>query len=398
MRAGRFGRNVGAKDIIDIERPRPGRRKRLVVMKSEKDINKDPFEEYLRESEPTHRESVYYWQTAIGLQAVDGLVTSDYLKETAKTSIEGGISIEKAQELVESYYRENSKSSDDRTEEADIVSVRIAAILAEKAFSFSSTQYLSIHKRLFNEIYPHAGKIRDYNITKNEWVLDGDTVLYGGAAELREALEYDLAQEKAFNYAGLTMQEVIRHLARFISRLWQIHIFGEGNTRTTAVFFIKYLRSIGFDVTNDIFAKNAWYFRNAMVRANYTNLQKGVHETTEYLEVFLRNLLLGEKTPLHNRDMHISGILHSETTTFGQIKDSVNGPINDPINDPIKLNERENQLLLLLRESPELTRKKLAERLGCSESTVKRELKLLSDKGILRRIGSKKTGVWVIHS
>ena len=398
MRAGRFGRNVGAKDIIDIERPRPGRRKRLVVMKSEKDINKDPFEEYLRESEPTHRESVYYWQTAIGLQAVDGLVTSDYLKETAKTSIEGGISIEKAQELVESYYRENSKSSDDRTEEADIVSVRIAAILAEKAFSFSSTQYYSIHKRLFTGIYPHAGMIRDYNITKNEWVLDGDTVLYGGAAELREALEYDLAQEKSFNYAGLTMQEVIRHLARFISRLWQIHVFGEGNTRTTAVFFIKYLRSIGFDVTNDIFAKNAWYFRNAMVRANYTNLQKGVHETTEYLEVFLRNLLLGEKTPLHNRDMHISGILHSETTTFGQIKDSVNGPINDPINDPIKLDERENQLLLLLRESPELTRQKLAERLGCSESTVKRELKLLSDKGILRRIGSKKTGVWVIHS
>ena len=216
MRAGRFGRNVGAKDIMDIERPRPGRRKRLVVMKSEKDINKDPFEEYLRESEPTHRESVYYWQTAIGLQAVDGLVTSDYLKETAKTSIEGGISIEKAQELVESYYRENSKSSDDRTEEADIVSVRIAAILAEKAFSFSSTQYLSIHKRLFNEIYPHAGKIRDYNITKNEWVLDGDTVLYGGAAELREALEYDLAQEKVFNQRKFKTIQILIILIQII--------------------------------------------------------------------------------------------------------------------------------------------------------------------------------------
>lgn len=185
------------------------------------------------------------------------------------------------------------------------------------------------------------------------------------------------------------MQEVIRHLARFVSRLWQIHVFGEGNTRTTAVFFIKYLRSIGFDVTNDIFAKNAWYFRNAMVRANYTNLQKGVHETTEYLEVFLRNLLLGENTPLHNRDMHISGILHSEKTTTD--------PINGPINDPIKLTEREKQLLQLLRESPELTRKVLAEKLGCSDSTVKRELQLLSEKGILRRIGSKKTGAWVIN-
>lgn len=358
-------------------------------MKSEKDIKKDPFEEYLRESEPTRRESVYYWQTAIGLQAVDGLETSDYLKETAKSSIEGSISIEKAQELIESYYRENPKSSDNRTEEADKVSARIAAVLAEKAFTFSPTQYLSIHQRLFEGIYPHAGRIRDYNITKNEWVLDGDTVLYGGATELRATLEYDLSQEKEFNYAGLTMQEVIRHLARFISRLWQIHVFGEGNTRTTAVFFIKYLRSLGFDVTNDIFAKNAWYFRNAMVRANYTNLQKGVHETTEYLEVFLRNLLLGENTPLHNRDMHISGILHSDKVSAD--------PINGPINGPIKLTERENQLLQLLRESPELTRKVLAEKLRCSDSTVKRELQLLSEKGVLRRIGSKKTGVWVIN-
>ena len=252
---------------------------------------------------------------------------------------------------------------------------------------------VSIHQRLFEGIYSHAGRIRDYNITKNEWVLDGDTVLYGGATELRATLEYDLSQEKEFNYAGLTMQEVIRHLARFISRLWQIHVFGEGNTRTTAVFFIKYLRSLGFDVTNDIFAKNAWYFRNAMVRANYTNLQKGVHETTEYLEVFLRNLLLGENTPLHNRDMHISGILHSDKASA----DLINGPINDPINDPIKLTEREKQLLRLLRESPELTRKVLAEKLGCSDSTVKRELQLLSEKGVLRRIGSKKTGAWVIN-
>lgn len=358
-------------------------------MKSEKDITRDPFEEYLREQEPTRRESVYYWQTAIGLQAVDGLETSDYLKETAKRSIEGNISLEKAQELIESYYKENPKSDGGGTEEADKVSARIAAILAEKAFTFSPTQYLSIHRRLFDGIYSHAGRIRDYNITKNEWVLDGDTVLYGGATELRATLEYDLSQEKDYNYAGLTMQEVIRHLARFISRLWQIHVFGEGNTRTTAVFFIKYLRSLGFDVTNDIFAKNAWYFRNAMVRANYTNLQKGVHETTEYLEIFLRNLLLGENNLLHNRDLHISRAFHPEKRSHD--------PINDPINGPLKLTEREKDLLRLLQEAPELTRKELAERLGCSDSTVKRELQLLSENGVLRRIGSKKTGVWVIN-
>ena len=282
------------------------------------DIRKDPFEEYIRECEPSRRESAYYWQTAIGLQAVDGLEVSDYLKSIAKQNIEGRISSEEVAALLRSYYKDRPEAASDRTEEADEVSVRIRNILAEKAFTFSSTQYLSIHKRLFEGIYSHAGRIRDYNITKMEWVLDGDTVMYGGASELRETLEYDLSQEREFSYAGLLMSEVIRHLARFVSRLWQIHVFGEGNTRTTAVFFIKYLRTLGFDVTNDIFAKNAWYFRNSMVRANYTNLKKGVHETTEYLERFLRNLLMGENNPLHNRDMHISGLLQKQDIRAGK--------------------------------------------------------------------------------
>lgn len=110
-------------------------------------------------------------------------------------------------------------------------------------------------------------------------MLNGVTVVYGTASELKATLEYDFSQEKDFCYKGLSMDEIIHHLAVFISRLWQIHIFGEGNTRTTAVFFIKYLRTLGFSATNDIFAENAWYFRNALVRANYTNLQKGIHET-----------------------------------------------------------------------------------------------------------------------
>ena len=169
-------------------------------------------------------------------------------------------------------------------------------------------------------IYKHAGKIRDYNITKKEWVLDGATVIYGSASELRATLEYDFSQEKNFSYKYLSMDEIIHHLAVFISNLWQIHIFGEGNTRTTAVFFIKYLRILGFSATNDIFAENAWYFRNALVRTNYTNLQKGIHETTEYLEVFLRNLLLNEKNELHNRNLHISGLLNEEKVDIGNIK------------------------------------------------------------------------------
>ncbi|MDO5154966.1 MAG: Fic family protein [Eubacteriales bacterium] len=276
-------------------------------------MDRDPFKEYIKESEPGKRDKGYAWHTAIGLQAVDELTTSKYLIDIAIRNIEGDISIDEASELLNSYYEENPKTdSDDRTEEADKVALRIAKILSEKAFSFNPNEYISIHKKLFTGIYNHAGKIRDYNITKKEWVLDGATVLYGSASELRATLDYDFSEEKKFSYKNLGMDEIIHHLAVFVSRLWQIHIFGEGNTRTTAVFFIKYLRTLGFDATNDIFAENAWYFRNSLVRANYNDLKKGIHETTEYLELFLRNLLLDEKNELHNCSMHISGLLKAD--------------------------------------------------------------------------------------
>ena len=284
-------------------------------------MEKDPFKEYLRESEPDKAHKGYAWSTAIGLQAVDGLKPSKYLIDTATQNIEGKITMKEAQSLIDSYYEDRPLhlSDDERTEEADKVSSRIAEILSETAFSFSPNEYISIHRKLFQGIYKHAGKIRDYNITKKEWVLDGATVMYGSASELRATLEYDFSQEKDFSYKGLSMDEIIHHLAVFISRLWQIHIFGEGNTRTTAVFFIKYLRTLGFSAINDIFAENAWYFRNALVRANYTNLQKGIHETTEYLEAFLKNLLLNEKNELHNLDLHISGFLIEEKVYFYNI-------------------------------------------------------------------------------
>ena len=274
----------------------------------------DPFKEYLRDSEPDKAYKGYAWSTAIGLQAVDGLKPSKYLIETAIQNIEGKITMKEAQELIDSYYEERPMHlmDEERTEEADKVSSRIAEILSETAFSFSPNEYISIHRKLFQGIYEPAGKIRDYNITKKEWILDGETVMYGSASELMATLEYDFSQERNYSYRGLSMDEIIHHLAVFISRLWQIHIFGEGNTRTTAVFFIKYLRTLGFSATNDIFAENAWYFRNALVRANYTNLQKGIHETTEYLEAFLRNLLLNEKNELHNRDLHIGETLNKE--------------------------------------------------------------------------------------
>lgn len=278
-------------------------------------MNNDPFKEYIKESEPSKRVKGYAWHTAIGLQAVDGLETSEYLAHTAARNIEGEISFDEVSALLQAYYKENpARDAGDRTEEADKVSARIAALLSERAFSFTPNEYLSIHRSLFAGIFSHAGCIRGYNITKKEWVLNGATVLYGSATELQATLNYDLSEERKFSYKNLSMSEVIHHLAIFISRLWQIHVFSEGNTRTTAVFFIKYLRTLGFDVTNDIFAENAWYFRNSLVRANYNDLKNGIHETTEFLELFLSNLLLNENHPLHNRTLHISGTFKAAET------------------------------------------------------------------------------------
>lgn len=278
-------------------------------------MNNDPFKEYIKESEPSKRVKRYAWHTAIGLQAVDGLETSEYLAHTAARNIEGEISFNEVSALLQAYYKENpARDARDRTEEADKVSARIAALLSERAFSFTPNEYLSIHKSLFAGIFSHAGCIRGYNITKKEWVLNGATVLYGSATELQATLNYDLSEERKFSYKNLSMSEVIHHLAIFISRLWQIHVFSEGDTRTTAVFFIKYLRTLGFDVTNDIFAENAWYFRNSLVRANYNDLKNGIHETTEFLELFLRNLLLNENHLLHNRTLHISGTFKAAET------------------------------------------------------------------------------------
>lgn len=349
-------------------------------------MHNDIFEEYLREKEPQKKEKGYVWYTAIGLQAVDGLETSDYLINTAKKNIEGDITFEEANQLIHSYYKENIKhSNNDRTEEADKVSVRIAQLLSEKSFVLSPAQYISIHAQLFNGIYKHAGKIRDYNITKPEWVLNGDTVMYGGALDLKATLDYDIEQERSFNYKDLSIEQVINHLAVFLSRLWQIHIFSEGNTRATAVFFIKYLRTLGFDVTNDIFAENAWYFRNALVRANYTNLKNGVHETTEFLELFLRNLLLGENNELKNRNLHINCTLESPKCNA----ESGNCTLDCTLDESLVLN--------LLKKDSKMTQKQIANVINKSERTVKTITLSLENKGHIERIGGKRFGHWQVN-
>ena len=352
------------------------------------------FEEYIRQSEPHKREKGYAWQTAIGLQAVDGLKPSEYLKEKARQHIEGDITIDEVKQLVDSYYKSKvtRSSSEDRTEEADKVSARITEILSENTFTFSPIEYLAIHRHLFEGIFSHAGQIRDYNITKNEWVLKGATVLYASAGSIRETLEYDFSQEKIFDYKNLNIDEAIRHIARFVSGIWQIHAFGEGNTRTTAVFTIKYLHTFGFNFSNETFANPSWYFRNALVRANYNDLTKGVYATTEFLEKFFRNLILNEQNELKNRNLQIDEIekeaIQSAKQTDMDIPKCKNCTLDCTLEEIAVLN--------YLKEKPNATQKEIAQHIGKSERTVKSMTVNLSERGIIERKNGRRNGFWEI--
>ncbi len=338
------------------------------------------FDEYLRQGEPNKAEKAKVWKTAIGLQQVDSLKPSEYLIETAKQNIEGEITISEVKQRIDTYYKQHPIQKDEnRTEEADKVSARIAEILGEQTFTFSPTEYMAIHRRLFQDIYKFAGKIRDYNITKQEWVLNGETVLYASANSLKETLAYDFEQEKKFSYKGLSQQEMIEHIAHFISYLWQIHIFGEGNTRTTAIFLIKYLHKLGFkEVNNNLFSEHSWYFRNALVRANYEDLSKGIFKTEKYIVRFLYNLLLKGDFSLKNREMHIHFTEPDNDTVKSQ---------NDTVNDTV---------FSLIKQNKNITALQISEKLKISLSTTKRKIKELKEQKIIERIGSDKTGYWKI--
>lgn len=390
------------------------------------------FEEYIRNSEPAKKEKTYAWTTAIGLQQVDGLTPSKYLFETAKRNIDGEISVAEATSIIDSYYEsktDRSGNDNERTEEADKVSSRIAQILSEKSFNFSPSYLIALHGRLFAGIFKFAGKIRDYDISKKEWVLDGDSVMYGAAFELKAALDYDFEQERHFSYKNLTLEETVKHITFFVSRLWQIHAFGEGNTRTTAVFTIKYLRSLGFNADNELFAENSWYFRNALVRANYNNLQKGIHENPEFLEKFFRNLLLGEHNELKNRFLHIRAKDFLEikendknvTANYGKVtannendtrnvkKVSVNDKSvtrnvtvnseNISVNNKnitVKLTQTQKDILNLIKENSHITQNEIASKLNIARETVNRNMKKLQQEKIIQRLGADKNGSWKI--
>jgi len=314
----------------------------------------------------------YVLETGIGLQDVDRLKNSSYFVQESERYLRGEISLDELDDIVNSYYK-SKPSVGDRSEEADKISIRIAKIIGEDSFTFTVGQLLAIHGVLFEGILERPGQLRTYNFSKKEWVLDGASVIYGDYRELEATLQYDFGVEKRFDYSKLSMDEVVEHLAIFIANLWQIHVFEEGNTRTTAVFTIKYLRSLGFDVTNDTFAKNAWYFRNSLVRANYTNLQKGIHEDRSYLIKFLRNLLLNESNRLENKELHVV-------------------PLSPSVNET-----RESRLRSLLKGNPAMKTEELAKLLGVSLRTTKSIISALEKEGRLARVGGKKYGHWEVR-
>ena len=346
------------------------------------------FDEYIRQSEPDKQQKGYIWQTAIGLQDVDGLKPSEYLIETAKKNIDGDITLEEANDLIHGYYESKTARLDDenRTEEADKVSARIAQLLSEDAFVFSPNQLIAIHRRLFDGIYKFAGVIRDYNISKREWVLRGKSVVYAGSDTINDTLNYDFDLEKSFDYSALSIDKSIKHITGFIANMWQIHPFGEGNTRTTAVFAIKYLRSLGFNVTNTLFADNSRYFRNALVRANYADIQKGVYEDKSFLEKFFRNLILGENNEMKNRYL----LIRADLSTTEKIGD--NGKIGDKKS---AINTRTKQAILDFMKGKDFVKASdVAEAINLKSSRTRDYLGELVKEGLIITEGSNRNRIY----
>lgn len=347
------------------------------------------LETYIRQGEPEQSEKSVAWRTAIGLQDVDGLKTSDYLLDTAKEHIEGKIDIKTAQERVQSYYSERQIRGEieEGTKEADIVSTRIAELLGEKTFQFSPAEWKEIHKRLFKGVFDHAGEYRTYNITKSEWVLNEETVLYASAESIKATLDYDFGQEKEFSYNGISAAEAVKHIAKFTSGIWQIHPFCEGNTRSTAVFIIKYLKTFGFHVNNEVFAENSWYFRNALVRANYNDLNKGITATTLYLERFFENLLMNGGNELKNRYIHVD---------FDKMVQSADQSATRTIPKCNNCTLEELAIINELKQNPVITQKELALKIGKSERTIKTRTVEMQEKGLIRRDNGKRNGRWEV--
>lgn len=372
---------------------------------------------YLKAAEPGRRERAAAWSMAIGLQAVDGLETSQFLVDTAKEHIEGRITQNQARRRIRDYYEAEKESGlgDPAMEEADKVAERIAAVLNDGGFAFTPEYYISIHAKLFKGVLSTAGKIRTVNIRKHEWVLKDESVTYGDAATLKQSLVRDFIDEREFDYGGKPPARIIPHFARFIAQIWQVHPFMEGNTRTTAVFAVKYLDSLGYRVSNDAFRDNARYFRNALARANFADYARGVKRDWSWLEAFFRNLLLGEKNELKSRYMLV-GLTDEDKREIRRLTEAASGNAEKRLSEKTtgRLSEKSAQrlsekavrksdrksnaqlLLALLGKEPGLTQSKMAKALRISRQGVQKHIANLKAAGRLRRVGPDKGGRWEV--
>lgn len=374
------------------------------------------LEQYLASGEPGVEERARNWSIAIGLQDVDGLKPSEFLLEQAKANIEGKISSEEVGRRLEEYYSQKSireKAEADGTLQADNVSDRINLLLEERAFTFSPMELSRIHGFLFKGILLNAGQFRTYNIKKNQWILDGESIEYGSAGSLMKLLTFDFSEEKKFDYSAVSSAEAIRHMARFISDIWQIHAFGEGNTRTTAVFLIKYLKSFGFDVNNESFEKHSWFFRNALVRSQYENIPKGIHRTFEPLERFMNFAVFGVSADLRNRTLHIhwketnpqiettkpqnadTDVIQSATQNNSKSK-ICTLPATMSLCYANNCTLEEAAVLRCIGSNPKMTQKEMASAIHKSERTIKTITSSLVEKGIIIRRNGRRNGWWEI--
>lgn len=339
--------------------------------------------EYIKEGEPNKVRKTKTWETAIGLQDVDGLKPSKYLIDTAKEHIEGKINIDEVEKRIDKYYKvldNRKKDESENSEEADKVAVRIAEILSDNSFNFNPTELIGIHQKLFKGIYKEAGKIRDYNFTKKEWILNNDTVIYASYQTIMETLKYDFEQEKNFSYKDLSFDEAIKHICRFTSNIWQVHPFCEGNTRTTAVFIIKYLRTFGFNINDEVFAKHSWYFRNSLVRANYKKFDKNIFEDISFLEKFFYNLLANTNYELKNRYTHVD---YLEDSNEKDLKSN-------------SLTLEEQAIINIIKDNPTIKQAEIAKQINKSLRTVKTRMLEMQEKGIIARENGKKNSEWII--
>ena len=261
--------------------------------------------DYIEKETPKNYIKQLEWDMAIGLQEVDNLKPSKYLEKLLQENVIGEKTIYEVEKELKDYYVEKEKNNDVNHNEleCDLVSTRIVELLQEDNFELSINYLKYVHKYLFQDVYEFAGEFRKVDFSKHERILNNDSVAYGDHRLLEKSLDYDITIEKNKNYKEMNIVDVINNITDFSSRIWQIHPFREGNTRTTALFIEKYLVSLGYNVDNTLFKDKSVYFRNALVRSNYFNNYLNIKEDNSFLIKFYENLLLGKSNNLHSKDL-----------------------------------------------------------------------------------------------